>query len=266
MSGPLREKVEETGREAKDAAVTGFQVAEKTSGKAEMADTAGDEAIEAATSAFHKSLMDTQEVTKEVAVKARDMAAITKESSEMAIDAANTAGSKADDSAKLARSAVEEMRKSMTPETVTKTDKAGREAKRAGAAAFRAAEELARRAGIADIDGDEAIKVAARLFGPFSEDVQKVGREAKNAAATGFHVAEKTRDKANTADTVGDDAIEAAMKVAQDALQKAQNALTRDMARKIIGSWQFLGIAIIILLGAIWAAVSISLSVSLIGR
>ena len=56
------------------------------------------------------------------------------------------------------------------------------------------------------------------------------------------------------------------MGTAEEALQKAQEALPREVLRKVLTSWQSLVMLVLIPLASIWAAVSISLGVSLIGR
>ena len=55
VSGDICESTEEAGQAAKQAAAIGFKTAEKIFKKAELADIAGDEAIEAASKALQEA-------------------------------------------------------------------------------------------------------------------------------------------------------------------------------------------------------------------
>ena len=106
----------------------------------------------------------------------------------------------------------------------------------ATAAAYRAAEELDRKAGLAEIAGEEAIKAASKVTGMLSERVDEAGREAKETAVKGFETAEKTRKKAELADITGDEATEAAMRAFQQFVSNAEEAArqTRETAEAAI--------------------------------
>ena len=93
---------------------------------------------------------------------------------------------------------------------------------------------------------------------------------AVEAAATKAEEARKVAEEAGyKAETEAKEARESAgvaLGAAEEALQKAQAALPRDVLKKVLTSWQFLTMIVLVLLASIWAAVSISLGVSLIGR
>ncbi|GAI97892.1 unnamed protein product [marine sediment metagenome] len=69
----LAGRVEETGREAKEAATIAFKVADKALKKAEQTDVAGDEALAAAMKALDKLISRSEEMAK----KAREAAETT---------------------------------------------------------------------------------------------------------------------------------------------------------------------------------------------
>ncbi len=46
LAGTIAERVSKAGKEAREAAATGFEIAEKVHGKAEQADITGDECID----------------------------------------------------------------------------------------------------------------------------------------------------------------------------------------------------------------------------
>jgi hypothetical protein len=169
----------------------------------------------------------------------------------------------------------------------------------AAASAFRAAEELSRKAELAEITGDEAILAAAKVSGVLSERVEEAGGDAKEAATSGYQVADKTHKKAEQADIAGDEVIgaaaqalhklvsravaaagqareaaEKAMKtskeVATEAARKAEEAakkadLVPKLVRQVISSREFILTLIMVVLGAMFAAVALSVGIVSLG-
>lgn len=62
------------------------------------------------------------------------------------------------------------------------------------------------------------------------------------------------------------EAADAATKVAEEAVAIAQGAIPKTLVRKIIASWDFLAVLLIVLLASIMGAITISLGLSLLGR
>ena len=185
----------------------------------------------------------------------------------------NNALKQADESIKVARAATEEATKNPTIETSQKADEAGRRAKKAAASTFRAAEELSRKAELAELAGDEAIVAASKVSGLLAEKVEEAGNEAKESTSKGFEVAEKALKTAEEADTAGDEAIAAATasldtqvkraeELARQADEKAEHTIKADMipkiVREVLSSRQFLLIILMVVLGTLFASVAIS--------
>ncbi|MFC1989384.1 hypothetical protein ACFLVW_02295 [Chloroflexota bacterium] len=61
-------------------------------------------------------------------------------------------------------------------------------------------------------------------------------------------------------------AADTAAKVANEALAMTEGAIPKTLVRKILASWDFLVILIVVLLAAIMGAVALSLGISFIGQ
>ena len=120
---------------------------------------------------------------------------------------------------------------------------------RAAAEAARKAQEAANRAEEARKAGEKAAESAMRAA---AEAVSKTEDIAKAATAAAKEAAEI--------------AAEQATRKAEEAFAKAEEALPSKLVKKVLSSWDFLAVLIMILVGAIFASVAISLGLSLIGR
>ena len=72
--------------------------------------------------------------------------------------------------------------------------------------------------------------------------------------------------KAQEVELTAKEAADTAAKVAEEAISIAEGAISQKLIRKIISSWDFLAILLVVLLASIMAAVSLSLGLSLFGR
>ncbi len=97
-----------------------------------------------------------------------------------------------------------------------------------------------------------------------AEDARRAAELAAAAAAKKADEARKSaEDAAQKAQEVSQIAAREAERKAEEALRKAEEALPAKLVRKILASWEFLAILVLVFLGAVFAAVSISLGLAL---
>lgn len=113
---------------------------------------------------------------------------------------------------------------------------------------IRAAAEAARRA-------QEAAKAAREAAGTATEAAEEAAKRAEEARKAGEKAAEEIRK-----------ATEEAAARAEEAFKKAEEALPAVVVKKVLASWELLALLIVTILGSVFAAVAISLGLSLIGR
>ena len=90
-------------------------------------------------------------------------------------------------------------------------------------------------------------------------DTGKFGTNAKSAA-------EEAIRRAQEVELIAREAANMATKVANEAFEIAGGAIPKSLVRKIIASWDFIALLLIVLLASIMGAVAISLGLSLLYR
>ena len=115
-----------------------------------------------------------------------------------------------------------------------------------------------KKAELADVGGDAAIEAAARILHELIGRAEALAKQAEAAAQAASRAsqsataaAEKTEKGAARAGGEAKELAEMARQAAEEAIKKAEAALPR----KIIGSWDFLLVVILIFLGAVTSSV-----------
>ena len=132
-----------------------------------------------------------------------------------------------------------------------RTDEAGRDAKEASAGALKVADATQKKAEQADVAGDAAIEAAGRVLHELMSRAESLVRQAEEAAVASLKAAEGISAEAKGV-------AEIAREAAEEAVRKAEAALPR----KVVGSWDFLLVVILIFLGAVTSSVLFSVALS----
>ena len=114
-------------------------------------------------------------------------------------------------------------------------------------------------------------KPLPQILEEMGESIRKAAEDARRAAELAAEAAARKADEARkSAEDAAKKAQEASQIVAreaerkaEEALKKADEALPANLVRKMLASWEFLTILILVFLGAVFAAVSISLGLAL---
>ena len=113
-----------------------------------------------------------------------------------------------------------------------------------------------------------------QILNEIENSIKSADTAAKNAREAAEEARKAGEEAATKAERIARQAGEAAKLAAEEAVRKAEEAfrkaeealLPANLVRRVVSSWEFLTILILVFLGAVFAAISISLGLSLVGR
>ena len=113
---------------------------------------------------------------------------------------------------------------------------------------------------------ERSIKLANEAAQGAKKAAEQARRSANEVAAKAEAVTKSAEEMARQAREAGKTAAEEAIRMAEGAFRKAEAALQPTLVRRVVSSREFLTIIILVFMCAVFAGMSISLGLSLIGQ
>ncbi len=98
-------------------------------------------------------------------------------------------------------------------------------------------------------------KIMTKPLPEILDDLENYIEKVEDAVRQAREAAKESREAAALAKEAGE-------RAAAEAAAKAEKAVTRDLVRKIISSWEFLVVVGVVVIGSIYASIAISLGLS----
>ena len=116
----------------------------------------------------------------------------------------------------------------------------------------------------------EEIERSINMANQAAQDAKDAAEQARKAAnevaAKAEAITKNAEELARQAREAGKAAAEEAVRKSEEAFRKAEEALSASIVRRVLTSGQFLAVIILVFLGAVFAGMSISLGLSLLGQ